>query len=108
MDLSKIMEQAQKLQQDMKTSKEELGKVRVEGSSGGGMVVVEMSGNLKLLNVEVEKEVLDDKEMLEDLIMAAVNQAIEKAQKEAEDQMQKNAGDVLGGMNLDGFKFPGM
>lgn len=108
MDISKLMEQAKKMQENMKSSTDELDKIIVEGSSGGGIVSVKMNGNMKLINVSLDDVVLTDKEMLEDLITGAVNNAISEAKKKSESEMQKKAGDALGGMDLKGFKFPGL
>ena len=100
-DISKMMEQAKKLQENMKTSQADLEKITVEADSGGGMVKVKMNGALKVLNIEIEEEILkSDKDMIENLITAAINTAIEKAKKGAEELMGKKTSDILGNLNL--------
>ena len=110
-DMSSLLKQAQKMQQDMQKVQEGLADITVEGSAGGGMVKVIANCKLEVISVHIEPEVInaDDKEMLEDLVSAATNQAIKTAQDKANQEMQKVAGGMLGGLNLPGnFKFPGM
>ena len=108
-NLNELMKQAQKMQDDMQRIQEELGKITVEGSAGGGMVKVTANCQNQIINVEIEPEVIDseDKEMLEDLIVAAVNQALENAQARSQEEMQKVMGPMLGNLP-GGFKLPGM
>ena len=96
-----IFKQAQQFQGKMSAMQENLGQVRVEGQAGGGMVTVEASGHQKILNIRVEESLLesDDREMLEDLLVAAVNQALDKAKEAAAEEMSKMTGD----MNLPGL-----
>lgn len=96
-----MMRQMQQIQGRMAELKESLSKIRVEGSAGGGMVKVEANGQQKVLRVSVEDSLLTshDREMLEDLLVAATNQALEKAREAATQEMSKLAGDVdLSGM----------
>ena len=96
-----IMRQMQQMQGRMAELKENLAKVRVEGTAGGGMVRVEANGQQKILRFSVEESLLkaDDREMLEDLLAAATNQALEKAREAAQQEMSKLAGDMdLSGM----------
>jgi DNA-binding YbaB/EbfC family protein len=104
------MKQAQKMQEEMQKAQENLENITVEATSGGGMVKVEANCKFKILSISIEPEVYDDdKEMLEDLVIAAVNQAIENAQEKANEEMQKVTGGMMGGLNLPGgLKFPGM
>jgi len=109
--MSMLMKQAQKIQEDMQRVQEELVNITVQATSGGGMVTVEANCKLQILSVKIEPEVFseNDKEMLEDLVTAAVNQAITKAQQRASEEMEKVTGGLLGGLNMpDGFKIPGM
>ena len=111
MNMNNLLKQAQKMQADMAKAQDELANIKVHGSSGGGMVTVEANCKLEILSVKIEKEVVDpeDKEMLEDLITAAVNQTIQTAQQKAQEEMQKITGGMLGGMNLPGnMNIPGM
>jgi DNA-binding YbaB/EbfC family protein len=110
-DMSSLLKQAQKVQQDMQKAQEGLAEIEVNGTSGGGMVKVTANCKLEILSVSIEPEVIvaEDKEMLEDLVAAAVNQALQNAQKKANEEMQKVTGGMLGGLNLPGnLKIPGM
>lgn len=101
-----MMKQAQKLQAKLAKVQEELALKTVEGSSGGGMVVATANGQQEIVGIKLDPEVVDpeDVEMLEDLIMAAIQQAREKAQELADQEMQKaTAGLIPPGMNLPGF-----
>lgn len=111
LNMNNLMKQAQKMQEDMKQVQDKLALISVEGTSGGGMVKVVANCKLEIQSVTIETEVIDpdDKEMLEDLIAAATNQAIQNAQNRANEEMQSVTGGMLNGMNLpDGFKMPGM
>ncbi len=96
-----LMKQAQKMQQDLAKAQEELAKQVVEGSAGGGMVKVEMNGRSEVLSVKIDPEVVDpdDIEMLEDLIIAAINEAQDKVSKSSENELGK----LTGGMNIPGL-----
>jgi len=109
-NMAQIMKQAQKMQEEMQKVQDSLENVKVEATSGGGMVKVEANCKLKILSITIEDEVYeDDKEMLEDLVIAAVNQAISNAQEKANEEMSKITGGLMGGMNLPGgLKIPGM
>ena len=109
MGMGDIMKQAQKMQEKMQKIQEGLADLQVESSSGGGMVTVVANGKQEILEVRIDKQVVDpeDVEMLEDLVVAAVNQAMEKAQELANDEMGKAAGGMLGNLP-GGFKMPGM
>ncbi len=111
LNMNSLMQQAQKMQEEMKQVQDKLGLVHVEGTSGGGMVKVTANCKLEIESVAIEPEVIDseDKEMLEDLIIGAVNQAIKNAQNKANEEMQHVTGGMLNGLNLPGnFKMPGM
>lgn len=109
MNMNNLLKQAQKMQEDMLKAQEGLAEIKVEATSGGGMVTVIANGKLEIVSIKIEKEVVnpDDKEMLEDLVAAAVNQAIQSAQAKAQEEMQKVTGGLLGGLP-GGMKFPGM
>jgi DNA-binding YbaB/EbfC family protein len=91
-----MMRQMREMQGRAEELKEQLSKVRVEGSAGGGMVRVEANGHLKVVNVSVEETLLSaaDREMLEDLLVAATNQALEKAREALTAEMSKLAGNL--------------
>ena len=98
MQLQKMMKQAQKMMKDMQKAKEELATRSVEASAGGGMVTVTASGDQKLVSIKIDPQCVDpqDVQMLEDLILAAVNDALRQASKLAEDEM----GRFTTGLNL--------
>ena len=100
-NMSKLMKQAQQLQTKMAQLQEELGEKTVEATSGGGMVKVVANGKQQILSIRVEKEVVDpeDVEMLQDLIVAAVNEALSRSQAMVNEEMGK----LTGGMNIPGM-----
>lgn len=107
--LSDIMKQAQKLQAQISKVQEDLEEQRVEGSAGGGMVVAVANGRQDVVSIKIDPEVVnpDDVEMLEDLIVAAVNQARERAQELADEEMKKATAGLMpqmGGMKIPGIK----
>jgi len=105
---SDMLKQAQKLQEQFQQAQEDLVKIRAEGSAGGGMVTAVANGKQEILQIHIDQQTVDpnDFELLEDLIVAAVNQALSKAQELASVEMNKAAGSVLS--NLPGnIKIPG-
>lgn len=99
--LGDLMKQAQKMQQEMGKVQEESKKKTVEASAGGGMVVAVANGALEIVSLKIEKDVVnpDDIEMLQDLIAAAVNEALRRAQQMVSEDMGK----LTGGMNIPGL-----
>jgi len=99
--LADIVRQAQKMQSKMEEVQEELGKKTVEGNSGGGMVIAVVNGNKELVEIRLESEVVDREDigMLQDLIVAAVNQGMKLASDMAEEEMGK----VTGGLKIPGL-----
>jgi len=108
-NFSKLIKQASKLQENLVKAQNELGKLTVDGIAGGGMVAVTANGKQEITSIKIDPEVInkDETEMLEDLVLAAVNQALEKAGEIASEHMNKSAGGLLGNLP-DGFKIPGM
>lgn len=102
--LGNLMKQAQKMQADMQRVQEELANMEVTGQAGGGMVKVVMTGRHDLKRVSIDDSLMsDDKEMLEDLVAAAVNDAVRQLEQVSQDKM----GSVTAGMNLPGgMKLP--
>ncbi len=98
-----LLKQAQKLQNQMTEMQEELAKKTVEASAGGGMVKVVVSGKQELLSITLEKEVVDPAEvdMLQDMILAAVNEGLSKSQEMVQSEMTK----LTGGLALPGLGF---
>jgi DNA-binding YbaB/EbfC family protein len=99
--LGDIMREAQKLQAEMMKMQEEAKKKTVEASSGGGMVTVVASGAGEIVSIKIEKDVVnpEDVEMLQDLVMAAANEAIRRAQEMVNSEMSK----LTGGLQLPGL-----
>jgi len=96
-----MMKQAQQLQSKMMKLQEELADKTVDSSSGGGMVKVTANGRQQILSIQIEKEVVDpdDVEMLQDLVLAAINDALAKAQEMVSSEMGK----LTGGLNIPGL-----
>ncbi|HUQ92800.1 MAG TPA: YbaB/EbfC family nucleoid-associated protein [Bryobacteraceae bacterium] len=92
-NMQAAMQKAQQMQAKMQ---EEVARIRVEASSGGGMVSISMDGQKNITAVKIDKEVAGDVEMLQDLVMAACNEAVRKVEEET----QKKMGGLLGGMGL--------
>ncbi len=102
-NIAGLMQQAQKMQQEMKKAQEELAHMEVTGQAGGGMVSVVMNGQHAVKRVTIDPSLTDDIEMLEDLVTAATNDAVNKIKENSEQQM---AG-LTQGMKLPpGFKMP--
>lgn len=101
--LGGLMKQAQMMQENMKKAQEQLAQVEVEGQSGAGMVKVVMTCSHDVRRVSIDQSVMDDKEMLEDLVAAAINDAVRRAETTTQEKM---AG-FTSGLNLPpGFKLP--
>ena len=102
--LGNIMKQAQKMQADLQKVQEQLAREEVTGESGGGLVKVTLNGKHEVRRVEIDDSLVgDDKEMLEDLVAAAMNDAVHKVAEKAQNSMS----DVTAGMGLPpGFKLP--
>lgn len=102
-NIAQLMQQAQKMQEQMKKAQEELGQIEVTGQAGGGMVEVVMNGRHEVRRVRIDPDIGADLEMVEDLVAAALNDAINKVQEQSQ---QKMAG-LTSGLNLPpGFQLP--
>ena len=103
-EMGKLMKQAQEMQSKMAKAQEELGDIEVEGQSGGGMITALVNGKKELLSLNIEDEILEeDKEMIEDLVVSAVNQAIQNATKAADEKMNSITGGMMGNMKIPGM-----
>lgn len=100
-NLGSIMKQAQKMQAQIAKIQEELAQKTVEASAGGGMVIVVANGKQEIISIKIEPEVVDaqDIEMLQDLVVAAVNEALRKSQEMVSEEMRK----VTGGLQIPGL-----
>lgn len=92
-NMQAMMQQAQKMQEKLQ---QEIALIKVEATAGGGMVTVQMDGQKNMLAVKIEPEVAGDLEMLQDMIVAAANEAVKKV----DDQIKGKMGGMLGGMGL--------
>lgn len=88
-NMSNLIKQAQKLQADMEKTQADLATQVTEGSSGGGAVTVTVTGKKEITNIKINPDVLDDVEMLEDLVLTAVNDAMHKVDEIAANEMKK-------------------
>lgn len=102
-DLNELVQSAQKMQKELNRVQSELAKKTVEGSAGGGMVTAVMNGRQQMVSIRIEREIVvsQDMEMLQDLIVAAVNQALSKASSLAQDELSQVAGSFT-------IKIPGL
>lgn len=100
-NINNLMKQAQKMQKDMELMQKELEEKEFEASVGGGAVVVKANGKKEVVSINIKPEVVDadDVEMLEDLVLSAVNEALRKADEESANKMGK----LTGGMNIPGL-----
>lgn len=98
-----VMKQAQKMQQEMLKMQQELDKAEYKATAGGGVVTATVSGKREVVALEIDPEAVDpeDVEMLQDMVIAAVNEALRKAEKSANDGMSK----LTGGLNLGSLGF---
>ena len=100
-DMNALMRQAQKMQDDMKAKQAELEAAEYTGSASGEMVTVKMNGKHEVLSITIKPEAVDpeDVEMLQDLVISAVNEAL----RQADEAMEQSMGAVTGGLNLGSF-----
>lgn len=103
-ELGKLMQQAQKMQEQMQQAQEEMANMEIEGVAGGGMVKVRMTGKHEVRGISIDDSLMgDDREMLEDLVAAATNDAVQKV----EAAQQERFSGMTSGMGLpEGFKMP--
>ncbi|MCF7935856.1 MAG: YbaB/EbfC family nucleoid-associated protein [Synergistales bacterium] len=104
MKMDKLLKQAQQMQAQMGKIQEELGNERVEGAAGGGMVKAIATGQGDLVDLTISPDVIDpeDSEMLEDLVLAAVSDALKKSKELSQERMGQVSG-AMGGMNIPGL-----
>jgi len=104
MDFEKLMKQAQQMQEQVAKAQEELASETVQASAGGGMVVVKATGALEITEIKISSEAIDpdDPELLADMVLAAVNEALRSAQQLVETKL----GGAMGGMQ--GLGLPGL
>ena len=105
-NMNKMLQQVQKMQQDMVAAQEQLKNETVEASAGGGMVKVVVSGDLEVKSITISPDAIDpdDPELLQDMVLAAVNEGLRSAQELAANKM----GGLTGGLDLGGLGLPGI
>ncbi|HEX2796520.1 MAG TPA: YbaB/EbfC family nucleoid-associated protein [Immundisolibacter sp.] len=102
-NMNQLMQQAQRMQEAMQKAQQALASIEVSGAAGGGLVSVTMSCNHQVRRVSIDPGLLgDDRDMLEDLVAAAVNDALRKVEQATQEHM----GGALGGMKLPGMNLP--
>ena len=103
-NMSKLLKQAQEMQTQIEEVQSQLSDMVIDADSGGGMVSVKVNGKQEVLELNIDEDALkEDKEILEDLIISAINKGLSKAQSESQNKMNS----VTGGM-MSGMKIPGM
>ena len=103
-NMTQMLKQARDVQKKIEKVQNELDDLIIEGDSGGGMVKVVVNGKQQLLELTIDQDAIkEDKELLEDLIISAVNNALSKSLEESQNRMNAVTGNMLGGMNIPGL-----
>ena len=103
-NMAKMLKQAQDVQKKIEHVQSELDDLRIKGESGGGLVKTTVNGKMELLDISLQDDILEeDKDMIEDLIISAVNNAMSKAQEESQNRMNSVTGGIMGGMKIPGI-----
>ena len=103
-NMSKLLKQAQEMQTQIEEVQNQLSDMIIDAESGGGMVSVKVNGKQEVLELNIEESALkEDKELLEDLIISAINKGLSKAQAEAQSNMNTVTGGMMGGMKIPGL-----
>ena len=103
-NMSKLLKQAQEMQSQIEEVQNQLSDMMIDADAGGGMVSVKVNGKQEGLELNIEESALgEEKEMLEDLIISAINKALSKAQAESQNKMNSVTGGMMGGMKIPGL-----
>ena len=103
-NMTKLLKQAQEMQTQIEEVQNQLSGMIIDADAGGGMVSVKVNGKQEVLEIDIEESALgEDKEILEDLIISAVNKALSKAQAESQNKMNSVTGGMMGGMKIPGM-----
>ena len=103
-NMSKLLKQAQEMQSQIEEVQNQLSDMMIDADAGGGMVSVKVNGKQEVLELNIEDSALsEEKEMLEDLIISAINKALSKAQAESQNKMNSVTGGMMGGMKIPGL-----
>ena len=100
-NMSKLLKQAQSVQQEIEKVQNQLSDMIIEGESGGGMVKVKVNGKQEVLELNIDETTMEeDKEVIEDLIVSALNKALSKAQTDSQEKMNSVAGRMMSGLKI--------
>lgn len=103
-NMSKLLKQAQDMQKKLEEAQSQLGDIVVAAEAGGGMVSVKINGNQEILELTIDDEAYEeDKELLEDLIVSAINKGIKKAKNDSQEKMSSITGGMMGGLRIPGI-----
>ena len=102
-NMSKMLKQAQEMQKQIEEVQNQLSDMVIDAESGGGMVSVKVNGKQEILELNIDPDAMkEDKEMLEDLIISALNKALSKAQSDSQEKMNSVEGGIMGGLKIPG------
>ena len=103
-NMSKLLKQAKDMQEQIEQAQSQLSELVIESDSGGGMVSVKVNGKQEIMELNIDPDAMsEDKEMLEDLIISALNKALSKSKSDSQEKMNSIAGGVMGGMKIPGL-----
>ena len=102
--MSKLLKQAQDMQQKLEEAQSQLGDIVVDAEAGGGMVSVKINGNQEILELTIDEEAYDeDKELLEDLIVSAINKGLKRAKNDSQEKISSITGGMMGDLKIPGI-----
>ena len=103
-NMSKLLKQAKDMQEQIEQAQSQLSELVIEADSGGGMVSVKVNGKQEIMELNIDTDAMsEDKEMLEDLIISALNKALSKSKSDSQEKMNSIAGGMMGGMKIPGL-----
>tara|TARA_B100000686_G_C16052843_1_gene600806 strand:- start:216 stop:539 length:324 start_codon:yes stop_codon:yes gene_type:complete len=103
-NMSKLLKQAKDMQEQIEQAQSQLSELVIEADSGGGMVSVKVNGKQEIIELNIDSDAMsEDKEMLEDLIISALNKALSKSKSDSQEKMNSIAGGMMGGMKIPGL-----
>ena len=103
-NMSKLLKQAKDMQEQNEQAQSQLAELVIEADSGGGMVSVKVNGKQEIIELNIDSDAMsEDKEMLEDLIISALNKALSKSKSDSQEKMNSIAGGMMGGMKIPGL-----
>ena len=103
-NMSKLLKQAKDMQEQIEQAQSQLAELVIEADSGGGMVSVKVNGKQDIIEHNIDSDAMsEDKEMLEDLIISALNKALSKSKSDSQEKMNSIAGGMMGGMKIPGL-----